>query len=492
MRITNTIRTNTTMRNVNRSKTNLHEAENQMSSEKKITRPSDDPIVAIRALSLRSTLSEINMYLKDNIPEGKSWLRVTEGALDNMDGLLSNIYEYSTQGSSDQFTEDDRSAIIQTLQKFKDGLYAETNTDYAGRYVFTGYRTDSTFTFQDKADYAQKKYSIKQTFKNSEIDTVNVMKNGVDTTVITNIPANTTPETRSAYRLRLAYSGCQQTGAGDVTIDGTTYTPQAITHEQFETMVTDGTFDGAANTFYYIYDTGELIMTDDLYDTVKDAEEISFTYEKEGFRKEDVKPEMYFDCTDITDPANPHEYLQGDDGQLIYYAINFGQTLQVNTLGNKTLSYDIGRDIDDMCNSLQAVADAEAKVAKLKEMKSSDIYTDAQKKDIETMQAAAQKELDYAIDNMKKLFQREMGRVKGYQETVDLQMADLGARSKRLTLTESRLTEQYTTFDDLKSVNEDAELEETVVNVSSAKALYQAALGAASTVIQQSLLDYIR
>lgn len=409
-----------------------------------------------------------------------------------MDGLLSNIYEYSTQGSSDQFTEDDRSAIIQTLQKFKDGLYAETNTDYAGRYVFTGYRTDSTFTFQDKADYAQKKYSITQTFKNSEIDTVNIMKNGVDTTVIANIPADNTPETRSVYRLRLAYSGCQQTGVGDVTVDGTTYTPQAITHEQFETMVTDGTFDGAANTFYYIYDTGELVMTDDLYDTVKDAEDISFTYEKEGFRKEDVKPEMYFDCTDITDPANPHEYLQGDDGQLIYYAINFGQTLQVNTLGNKSLSYDIGRDIDDMCNSLQAVADAEAKVAKLKEMKSSDVYTDAQKKDIETMQAAAQKELDYAIDDMKKLFQREMGRVKGYQETVDLQMADLGARSKRLTLTESRLTEQYTTFDDLKSVNEDAELEETVVNVSSAKALYQAALGAASTVIQQSLLDYIR
>ncbi len=108
------------------------------------------------------------------------------------------------------------------------------------------------------------------------------------------------------------------------------------------------------------------------------------------------------------------------------------------------------------------------------------------------MQKAAQKELDYAIDSMEKLFSREMGRVKGYQETVDLQMADLGARSKRLTLTESRLTAQYTTFDDLKSLNEDAELEEVVTNVSSAKALYQAALGAVSQVIQQSLLDYIR
>ena len=65
------------------------------------------------------------------------------------------------------------------------------------------------------------------------------------------------------------------------------------------------------------------------------------------------------------------------------------------------------------------------------------------------------------------------------------------SRSNRISLTESRLTEQYTTFDDLKSKNEDAELEETVVQLSSANTLYQAALGAASKVVQQTLLDYI-
>ena len=63
MRITNTMMINSTMRNVNGSKTNLSSAENQMGTEKKITRPSDDPIIAIRALSLRSSLSEISMYL---------------------------------------------------------------------------------------------------------------------------------------------------------------------------------------------------------------------------------------------------------------------------------------------------------------------------------------------------------------------------------------------------------------------------------------------
>ena len=71
MRITNTMMVNTTMRNVHRSKTSLSDAENMMATEKKLPRPSDDPIIAIRALSLRSSLSEIDMYLNNNIKEAK-------------------------------------------------------------------------------------------------------------------------------------------------------------------------------------------------------------------------------------------------------------------------------------------------------------------------------------------------------------------------------------------------------------------------------------
>ena len=136
MRVTNTMMMNSTLRNVGKSKRNLSDLENQMATEKKITRPSDDPIVAIRALSLRSSLAEINQYLKSNIPDAQSWLEVSESALTNMDGILSDIYKYCNQGASDQFTEKDRSAIVQVLQQYKDALYSECNADYAGRYCW--------------------------------------------------------------------------------------------------------------------------------------------------------------------------------------------------------------------------------------------------------------------------------------------------------------------------------------------------------------------
>ncbi len=497
MRITNTMMMNQTLRNVSKSKNNLNTSENELATEKKITRPSDDPIVAIRALSLRSSLSEINQYLKHNIPDAESWLDVTHSSLNNMDGILSDIFQYCNQGSSDQFTTNDRSAIIDVLKQYRTAIYSEANADYAGRYCFTGYKTDTSFTFLTSTE-SDKKYEITETFKADAVTTDNIMKDSVDATKVTGINAEKYPETRKVYRVRLAYQGCAKAldSGNDLKFsvtdaNGTTdYTPNAVSRSEFEKMVSDGTFDKATDSLYYIYDTGEVVMTDDLYTKFSNCDGMSFTYQKDSFNAGDVRPEMYFNCTDITNPGNPVKYtLESDES--ISYTVNFSQSLQVNTLGRNALSYDIGRDIDDMCNALQSVLDIENKIAKLKTMKESGAYSDDEKKNIDTMIAASEKEHDYALDNMKKTFSKEITNVKEYQQTVSLELADLGARQNRLTLTKDRLSEQYTTFDDLKSRNEDVDLEDVVIKFSSARTLYQAALSAASSCVQKSLLDYI-
>ena len=55
MRVTNTMIMNNSANNMNINKSNVDTLNNQMSSQKKISRPSDDPVIAIRALRLRST-----------------------------------------------------------------------------------------------------------------------------------------------------------------------------------------------------------------------------------------------------------------------------------------------------------------------------------------------------------------------------------------------------------------------------------------------------
>lgn len=491
MRITNTMMMNSTLRNVNRSKGNLADLENQMATEKKITRPSDDPIVAIRALSLRASLNEINQYLESNIPDAQAWLEVSESSLNNMDSILSDIYKYCNQGASDQFTEEDRNAIIEVLQQYKNALYAEANADYAGRYCFTGFKTDTAFTFLTDED-ANKSYRITEVLTGSDLDKATIISAPVDGDSIYNIDAADMPDGVTVHRLRIAYGNCSAANFSALNVDGTDYAiKQAVSHAEMEAIAADPNYKNETNTIYYVYDTGELVISDDLYGDFRNSKEITFTYEKEQFAKGDVRPEMYFNCTDISDPARPVDYTQTDGGQNINYTINFNQVLRVNTLGSETLSYKVARDIDDLCNALQNVADIEEKIEKLTDKYNSEVYSEAEKADMETMLEACERELDYARSYMESIFSKELTRVAGYQQTVDLQLADLGARSKRLTLTKSRLTEQNTTFSDLKSKNEDAELEDTIIKYSAATTLYDAALKAASDCVKQSLINYI-
>ena len=56
MRVTNNMIMSNTKININGNKTNVNTLNNQMTSQKKISRPSDDPVIAIRALRLRSKM----------------------------------------------------------------------------------------------------------------------------------------------------------------------------------------------------------------------------------------------------------------------------------------------------------------------------------------------------------------------------------------------------------------------------------------------------
>ena len=96
----------------------------------------------------------------------------------------------------------------------------------------------------------------------------------------------------------------------------------------------------------------------------------------------------------------------------------------------------------------------------------------------------------FALTNSAKLALQESV-LQAYQQQTSLAKADVGNRMTRLNLTKSRLTEQKTNFQNLKSQNEDIDLEEVIVGYSSAQLVYNASLTAASKVVQQTLLDFL-
>ena len=206
MRVTNNMMLRNTTSNINNNKYSVNSLNNQMSSQKKISRPSEDPVVAIRALRLRSNLSEINQYYEKNIPDADAWLDETETALENMKTILSDIRTQCTYGASDQLKAEDRKTILTQLESLRKQIYSEGNSDYAGRTVFTGYRTNCKLTFME--DESNTEYNIQQKFSYEDIGEHRYYDGQVELKTAEEMSQKVTTSDTKQYtydRIRLAY-----------------------------------------------------------------------------------------------------------------------------------------------------------------------------------------------------------------------------------------------------------------------------------------------
>ncbi len=147
MRITNRIMQNNSLYNINNNKVSEDQLNTMMSTGKKITRPSDDPVIAIRALRLRSNVTQLSQYYEKNAKDAESWLQVTADALSTVTNVLTDCVKQATKGANMDLTLDDLSTIVTQMDALAKEYYSTGNMDYAGRYVFTGYRTDTPLSF---------------------------------------------------------------------------------------------------------------------------------------------------------------------------------------------------------------------------------------------------------------------------------------------------------------------------------------------------------
>ncbi|MDK2811386.1 MAG: flagellar hook-associated protein 3 FlgL, partial [Petroclostridium sp.] len=133
MRVTNNMLIRTMMLNLNSNLARMDKVQQQMATGKKIRVPSDDPIVAARALKFRTDVSEIEQFQK-NTSDAMSWLEVTETALANMGDVLQRARELTVQASNGTLTDEDRQKIKAELGQLKQSIVEIGNTTYAGRY----------------------------------------------------------------------------------------------------------------------------------------------------------------------------------------------------------------------------------------------------------------------------------------------------------------------------------------------------------------------
>ena len=503
MRVTNNMIMSNTKININGNKTNVNTLNNQMTSQKKISKPSDDPVIAIRALRLRSSLSQINQYYEKNIPDAEAWLDVTETSLTNMIKLLTTIHTQCDAGANGTPTEEDRKTILKQLQSLSDQIYSEGDADYAGRTVFTGYKTNSTLTFQADSKEA---YNISEYLSADKIEEYNYSYGNVKPPTAADVAAKTapgTPENTTLHRLRLSYDNITDITGGKISYSyKDTATGQMTTKELNVTTVTTSDLEASSyaiadNDIVFNKDTGEFLMGKTLASNLKSfGATVSVNYDKTGFSKGELRPENYFDCTNNTDAANPIQYTNFENGkrvrQDIEYTIASNQTLVVNTQASTVFNSDIARDLDNLTSIVQSAIDAHSVVDNIKEMKGLSQYSSKDDQEyLESCLAAAQKQADYADHQLQTVFNRGLTKFEGYMSDVNLAITDVGSKGQQLDITKNRMSNQQQTVEALKSDNEDKDLSEIIIDYTSSYTAYQASLQAAAKLERQTLLDYL-
>ncbi len=502
MRVTNKMMTNNMLYNINSNKNTLSKLEDQYDTGSKIQKPSDDPIVAVRALTLRSNISQLNQYYEKNIPDALAWMDVTESALKTTNSILTQMHTYLVQGTTDSLTADNRDAIIENLSQLVQQVYQEGNTDYAGRYVFTGYKTDTSLVFSD--DTTDSKYDITQNFSADDVTTVQRAVNSVDLSSYdssnpTAADLTNKPNQISVKRIRLAYDNLMTSSdGGTINIQipetdasgNTTYTAYSGTVNEKLSSDSDA-YEPADGTITYLSDTGELVLSDSANSEISTAGGCQITYSKNSFAKNDLRPEHYFNCTvtDLTGTTDPVTYTKAD--QDIKYEINFSQSIQINTQGSDAIQHAVGRCVDDLQNAVDDVQECEDKISNIKEQLEDTSLTDDQKSTLNSMLDLANTEYSIKEEVMQDAFSSSLTEITEQQDVVNVATTDLGARYKRVELTQNRLSDEQVDFTGLLSDNEDADLADTIIKYQSQQVVYNASLSAAAKAVKTTLMDFL-
>ena len=456
--------------NINTNKVYQDKLSTQMSTQKKVSRPSDDPVVSIRALRLRSNVTEVTQYYSKNIPDAESWLDVTEDALKNLTEIITNMITQCTKASNGDLKSADRQIILEQLKALGDEVYSTGDADYAGRYVFTGYRTDTSLSFDKEYNT---KYEITEQLDNSSITQLTKVNTGKLLDITANnyndqnqdykdITENSVSSI-DVYRIRLAYDDCKE--GGNVKIKfGTTELSTADTIRATTSTANPDPYTDIKkypNGAIYVADTGELLIGKDLYNQMmackddpatsdKNEGEIQITYEKDHWVKGDLRPEHYFACTStdadgkVTDYNK--SYLDGkSEKQVIEYDVGFNQTIQVNSTADECFQHGIGRTVDDLVQAMQDVVDLENVKTKIEGLQETATGTDAET--LTKQMEAVEKALTLAKDKCQKMFESGITTFQGYLDDANLCVTNCGTRSSKLELIDNRMKSQKTTFE---------------------------------------------
>jgi len=142
MRVTQSMLSNNMLRNLSNSFAKIGKYQEQITTGRKFTRPSEDPVATVKGMSYRTDLNKAEQFTR-NLQTVNTWLDTTDDALDQVGAALQRVKELIVEAANDTNTRDDRLKIKQEIEQIKEHLRDLANTKVENKYIFSGTNTQS-------------------------------------------------------------------------------------------------------------------------------------------------------------------------------------------------------------------------------------------------------------------------------------------------------------------------------------------------------------
>jgi len=129
------------LRNLEAAQGRMDQLQNQLSTNLRITKPSDDPAGIQNAMRLNNNLSSVEQW-KNNADGALSYMNMTESTLGDMTSMLQRARELTVQGANGTLSGDDKKTLAIEVGQISEQLKLLANTKVGSKYIFSGTATD--------------------------------------------------------------------------------------------------------------------------------------------------------------------------------------------------------------------------------------------------------------------------------------------------------------------------------------------------------------
>jgi len=137
MRVSENMKTLGVFADLNRTMERMLKVQDQLTTSKRINRPSDDPGGTARVLNLKGYLNRCERYQK-NVDDGSQWIIATESVLNQVVDDITEMDSIMMQANNDTLGSVEREILASQMQEMLSQIVGLANQKLGDRYLFGG------------------------------------------------------------------------------------------------------------------------------------------------------------------------------------------------------------------------------------------------------------------------------------------------------------------------------------------------------------------